>query len=174
MKSSPSCQTFCFFLLLTWASVGCVSTASPEPAHVPTPLANTPALVTDLFLDASAPANITPDPLVLRARSVMLNSELLNGIGGPPGSPTSTNTLHLNLFPDANWTALPDRVEPNPNGFTWFGRAQGVDQSKITLVLNNGVMAGTIRAAGRFYQIRFISGTTYAIQEINPKAFPPD
>lgn len=169
------------FALLVGLLCACASNVAPQTAPTPIPTAvpttapvSSTSITTDLFLDAPSPASITPDPLVVRSRWVTLNSELLNGLDAPPNSPASAKSVRLNLFPDALFTALPDRVDPNPNGFTWFGHAQEVAQSKVTLVLNKDVLAGTIRAAGHFYQIRFVSGTTYAIQEINPKAFPPD
>jgi len=44
----------------------------------------------------------------------------------------------------------------------------------VTLVVNNKVMSGNLRVAGKFYQIRYVGDQIHAIQEINPKAFPPD
>jgi hypothetical protein len=169
------------FALLGGLLCACASNIALQtaPTMIPTSepttaLVTSASITTDLFFDAPAPASITPDPLVVRSRWVTLNSELLNGLDAPPNSSASAKSVRLNLFPEATFTALPDRVDPNPNGFTWFGHAQDVAQSKVTLVMNNGVLAGTIRASGHFFQIRLISGTTYAIQEINPKAFPPD
>jgi hypothetical protein len=158
--------------------VACASNSSPQldatRAPVVVATASPTALANDLFFDAPAPASVPPDPLVLRSRAVTLNAELLALIAGPPGAASTPRALRLNLFPDAIFSARADRVDPNPNGFTWFGHVENVDKSQVLIVMNNGILVGTVRAGGKFFQMRVLAGATYVIQEIDPKALPPD
>jgi len=144
----------------------------PATATIPPILPSAPPKPSELFSDASAPSAVaTPDAIIIRTRFVRVNPDRVAEMEGPP---TSTKILSLNLFPDATYDAVPERVEPNPNGFTWYGHSEGDAKSQVTLVFNQGVLAGSIRVAGKFYQVRYVGDQVYAIREINPKALPPD
>ena len=190
--SSLACvRTIATLLVMLLLATQCTPAPAQEPPRAPASSASSPtAVVTpsvtagsaptippmtlDLFSDVSIQPRATPDPIVIRARLVSVNFDLLAGVDSPPSSSTSKKTLRLNLFADAIYTAVPERVEPNPNGFVWFGHIEGADKSQVTLVVNNKVMSGNLRVAGKFYQIRYVGDQIHAIQEINPKAFPPD
>ena len=171
--------SLCILLLGT----GCVATPSatspaPEPSTTsvgkmelpptPQPLA--------LFLDPSpAPgATPTPAPLTIRTRLVQINFDWLNGVIAPPGSPSQVKRLPLNLFGDASFIALPDRVDLNPKGMTVTGKLEGIVNSRMTLVVENQTLVGTVRVPGKLFQIRFAGNGLHAISEMDPKAFPPD
>ncbi len=137
---------------------------------LPPPPANT------LFLDPGNVANVTPpaEPMSIRSRLVTLNLDLLNGVIAPPGSPTQVKRLPLNLFSDASFIAIPDRVDIHPKGLTLTGKLEGIDKSQVTLVVENQTLAGTVRMPGKLFQIRFAGNGLHVISEMDQKAFPPD
>lgn len=93
---------------------------------LPPPPANT------LFLDPGNVANVTPpaEPMSIRSRLVTLNLDLLNGAIAPPGSPTQVKRLPLNLFSDASFIAIPDRVDIHPKGLTLTGKLTAFQKSR--------------------------------------------
>jgi hypothetical protein len=110
--------------------------------------------------------SLATDPTILRARFVKIDLPLLLGTPRP---------LELNLFPDACFTALPERTESSaPNRTTWIGRLSGAPQSQVTLAVVDRVVAGSIRAPGKLYQVRYVGNGVHAVVEVNQRAFPPD
>jgi hypothetical protein len=81
----------------------------------------------------------------------------------------------LNLFDDATFSAVLDRRHfRTEKSFSWFGRVEGVKNSRVTLAMENGVMAGNIVVGESRYQVRYASDNAHVILEIDPKAFPKD
>ena len=102
-----------------------------------------------LFRDAQVRGELATlvgraDPTQLRARFVFVNHDALpDPAGGAQESPRGTS-LTLNLFEDASFTAVLDRLETRSSGITWAGHIPGIDLSTVTLVTENEVMAGSI------------------------------
>ncbi len=144
--------------------------AAPASINLPPPPPNA------LFLEPSNAANVTPpaQPMTLRTRLATLNFDPLNNTVAPPGNSAQAKTLQLNLFPDATFVVVPDRIDLHPKGFTLIGRVQSVEKSQVTLIVENQTLVGNIRAAGKLFQVRAVGNGLYAISEIDPKAFPPD
>ena len=155
----------------TTTTISTVSDAIPIQVDLPPtpqPLA--------LFLDPSPSSSATPAlaPLTIRTRLVQINFDLLNNVVAPPGSSSQIKRLPLNLFGDASFIALPDRVDLNPKGMRVTGKLEGMDKGLFTLVIENQTMAGTVRVPGKLFQIRFAGNGLHAISEMDQKAFPPD
>lgn len=118
------------------------------------------------------------DPTIIRSRFVQIELESLAGpdevlAEGDQG----TNAVILNLFDDATYTAIRERVERrDPGRYTWFGSVESVADSQVILVIENGHVAGNIRVAGKLYQIRDF-GTEQpapAVIELDQSAFPDE
>jgi hypothetical protein len=129
-----------------------------------------------LFDDAAPPAGpgVPSDPAIFRARFVTVRFALL---AGPPGSaPGAAETLDLNPFPGVALTAVRDDVVPTSSGqgFVWLGHVLGPEPNRVALVVEDGVMAGNVRAGSAFYQVRYAGEGVHLVYEIDPRAFGPD
>ena len=107
------------------------------------------------------------DPTIIRGRCVTINLDLLKDI-------QIGDTILLNLFPDAQYTAILDRIETLDNGYAWIGHLQSEDNSQVTLVVGAGQMAGNVTLPDELYQIRYAGGIAHAIYQIDQSAFPPE
>ncbi|MCP4903144.1 MAG: hypothetical protein GY906_39790, partial [bacterium] len=88
---------------------------------------------------------------------------------------TPAEAVHLDLFTDANFTALFERSETNYLGsFAWVGRLEGITRGTAILVVTGGQLAGSVSLPGGHYEIRSIGGGVHAILEIDQSAFPPE
>jgi hypothetical protein len=135
------------------------------------------AVPAPLFAPSSASADWAKlnEPPIVRSRLVAINFGLLaNADGSPRAADESNRTLLLNLFPDISFTAIRDRVEvDSPVSFSWIGTLDGVALGQATLVVRDGIMAGTISMPGRLFQVRYLGGGAHAVVELNPGLFPP-
>jgi len=92
-----------------------------------------------------------------------------------PGLPDGTASVVLNLFPDADLTAVKSRFERRgTRGFTWFGKVEGDPLSSVVLTTAGGLMRGLVSAQGRHFEIRGASAATQEVVEIDQSAFPPE
>lgn len=125
-----------------------------------------------LFEDAAPPAGrrVPSDPAILRARFVTVHFGLL---GSPPGA---AETLDLNPFPGMSLTAVRDDVVPTSSGqgYVWLGHVLAPEPNQVALVVEDGVMAGNVRAGSAFYQVRYAGDGVHLVYEIDPLAFGPD
>lgn len=130
-----------------------------------------------LFIQANAPKNMSArsNPTIMRARFVKIDFGLLEesvSVGNANGRHTS---LSVNLFDDTVYQAILDSLEQNaPEGFVWIGHLDGVEYSKVTLVVEGNVMSGNITMPGSIYQIRYVGKGIHAIYQIDQSAFPPE
>jgi hypothetical protein len=114
-------------------------------------------------------------PRIFRHRFVDVNFRLLDPNGERPANGDSAARLILNLFDDAVFPAVLDRREVrSPKSFIWHGHVAGVENSQVTLAVENGVIAGNVRADSATFQIRYGGEGTHVIYQINPNAFPRD
>ncbi|HEY7063413.1 MAG TPA: hypothetical protein VII06_18185 [Chloroflexota bacterium] len=129
-----------------------------------------------LFRDAARPPTAPPAaaPPVVRSRYVEVDFDALGGVNASPAATAAS--VRLNLFPDASYLAERDGAEPTSSGrgVIWRGHLQGVPDSTVTLVAEDGVLAGDVRGAGHVYAVRYVGDGVHAVQEINAGAFPPD
>ena len=80
----------------------------------------------------------------------------------------------MNLFPDASFTAVLDKIEPHTKGYSWIGRVQGSQDSIVILTVTDNVMAGNVSVSGTAYQIRHTEAGVHAIREVDPAATRPE
>ena len=115
------------------------------------------------------------EPTTIRTRYVQPNLELLLDQDGAPRDLAAGSTLTLNLFEDVMLVAVLDQVEPNyGGGFTWVGQVQDEPLSLVTLVVNDGVMAGTVLFPANVFEISYAGNGVHAVTEIDQSAFPLD
>src|SRR5262249_19230317 len=157
------------FALLATVVGAAVPSMAPEPAGA----------AASLFPETGVYSQAGPggDPTIVRSSQVSINLASLDGGARVPGvRGGGATTLTLNLFPGVTLTAVRDSLEPTSSGqgFVWLGHVQGAPQSQVTLVVENGVVAGNIRSNQAYYQIRYVGGGQHAIYEIDPLAFPEE
>ena len=115
---------------------------------------------------------------IIRYRFVVIQFPLLNkGLSklSPNASGKDDDVVVLNLFDDVVLRAVLDRREVRSNhSFTWLGHIEGINDSAVTLVVEDDVMAGNVRVQRSFYQVRAAGEGVYAIYQIDPTLFPPD
>jgi hypothetical protein len=148
---------------------------SPALAPPASPILSTSQTNTLFFDPGNLPTN-TPlaAPMTIRARLAKVNFDLLNGVIAPPGSAAQVKIFQLNLFADASFACMPERVDLHPKGFSILGKIQGVEKGQVTLAVENQALAGTVRVPGKLFQIRSIGDNLHMISEMDPRAFPPD
>ncbi len=142
----------------------------------------------DLFRAvAPAAASVAPgsadvsDSITLRRRLVSID---FGQLAPPPvdaadahavaADAAPSGVLRLNLFDDASFTGLVERVVPTfSGGYSLAGRLAGVEMSTVTLVVNGDVVAGTVRTPESTYRIRPAGGGLHAVSEVDLSQLPP-
>ncbi len=76
--------------------------------------------------------------------------------------------LRLNLFADAELTAVLERAASTPRGYALSGRVEGEAESSVTLVANGDVALGTVWTPRASYQLR-----TVGAGQVVERAAPP-
>jgi hypothetical protein len=124
------------------------------------PLAN-------LFASSTAPipAALMTDRTIVRVRTVIVNVDALR--------PSSTS-LVLNLFDDAQHTAVLDRIDPTSRGFVWAGHIRDVEGSTVTFAIDNQVLYGSILLPTASYVVRSAGDGLYTVAQVDQAAFPRD
>jgi len=129
---------------------------------------------------------IAPD--VMRSRYVEIVFDQLGSPNGPPMDGSGKGeTLALNLFEDASYTAILDRVEQNRAGrysngdygdsYTWIGHLQEEPDSLVVLVVRGDALYGTISTERGNYTIQRLrevgrdGGALHAILQTNPSYY---
>ena len=115
-------------------------------------------------------------PRVTRRRFVRVEFDLLYGTDDP-SEPKAANRGHflLNLFDDATFKAVLNRREVRSDkSFTWFGRVEEIEDSQITLVVEDSVLVGNVRVHDASYQVRYIGEGVHVVNHIDPRTFPPE
>lgn len=138
-----------------------------------------------LFRDA-APAlavggpglSAVSDSITLRRRLVAIDfGQLAPPAGAAPGAAGAvapSGVLRLNLFDDASFTGLVERVAPTfSGGYALSGPLAGVEMGTVTLVVNGEVVAGTVRTPEATYRIRPAVGGLHAVSEVDLSRLPP-
>lgn len=134
---------------------------------------------TGLFTDAGVqPDGGESKPYIARTRLVNVNFEMLNAsMDAMPGSTSGgVGTVRLNLFEDADFMAVIDRVEEKPDiGFTWVGHVEGYEMSDVVLTVSGGdLMMGVVTVEDKNYQVKYVGGGLHAINEIDQSGYPAD
>ena len=103
------------------------------------------------------------DPTIVQIRYVQVNFDYLK----------EAESIVLNLFDHVYVTAVRERVEKrSKDRYSWFGQVAGVAPSHVSLVIENGNMAGNITIEGQIYQVRPVGDGVHSVREIDQSAFP--
>ena len=118
----------------------------------------------------------TDDPTVIRKRVVKVNFDLLTRSPNPSELAADTaEVLTLNLFDDVELTAVLDRIETTiPEFFSWIGHIEEVADSKVVLIVGEGLVQGSITMPDALYKISSVGNGRHAIFEIDQTGFPPE
>ncbi|MEM7221641.1 MAG: M12 family metallo-peptidase [Pseudomonadota bacterium] len=97
-----------------------------------------------------------------RSRPARLRADALEG-----------DSLLLDLFEDASAIAEKDWSRRKANGtHVWVGHIPGVPESKVVLAERDGVLSGSVRWAGRLYEINPSGGGLHSVEEIDESLLP--
>ena len=164
---------------LLWAAL-LMGEAAAQTGDLFTPVAAGPA---DRRL-----SSIAPDPMAARRRLVTIDFGRLappdfalappaDGTPADALSPDGTTPgrlLRLNLFDDAVFTGLVERMEPTfSGGHALSGRLVDVDGGTMTLVIDGDLIAGTVRTPDATYQIRSVGNGLHAVSQVDPARLRP-
>ncbi len=126
-----------------------------------------------LFTDSAARAdpNVHPYPngIVLRSRTVNVGFDMVSAASRAKGE-----TLPLNLFADASYTAVMDRIDTSAQANVWVGHLDGVALSNVTLATVGNVMQGVVFMPNAIYAVRYSGNGVHTVYQINQAAFPPE
>ncbi len=148
-----SAGRLCLFLSL-------VSLLGAEPASL--------AQRRPIFLDSAVSGDPEQsDQAVARSRFVRVNVPRL--LESAPAA-----AIDLNLFPDRSLRARIERVDALRDHTVYFGRLAGADDGEVVLVVQNGVVAGSIRGGGKLFHIRFAGSGVHEVQEIDTRLLPDE
>ena len=120
------------------------------------------------------------DSITLRRRLVAIDfGQLTPPAGAAAAAPggalaAPSGVLTLNLFEDASFTGLVERVAPTfSGGYSLAGPLAGVEMGTVTLVVNGEVVAGTVRTPEATYRIRPAGGGLHTVSEVDLSQLPP-
>ncbi|MCX6538783.1 MAG: M12 family metallo-peptidase [Acidobacteria bacterium] len=118
--------------------------------------------------------NVTTDPTVVRSRQVTIDFAALADPGVADARMAARPALLLNLFDDASFTAVRDRIDQTENGFTWVGHIPGIEMSTVTLASVDGLVSGSIVMREAVYAIRYVGGGIHEVAQIDQSKFLPE
>ena len=129
-----------------------------------------------LFVDPPSETILPEKELgVMRSRAVRIAEEALaEPDSSQPAGVRGRSRIRLNLFPDVELTAALRAVTPTNNGFAWVGTLEGIPGSHVTLVYGDGVLIGNITRPGSAYRVMSTPAGVQVVEEVDPKAFPPE
>ncbi len=130
-----------------------------------------------IFKEVSAPAGaeVAQPAWVVRQRWTTIDYALVREtLPSALGGTDAGTTLPINLFPDAQFTAVRDRVETTSTGYVWIGRLQGVEQSTVTFAVSANVMSASITTPASAFVVRHVAAGVHVVQQIKPEALPPE
>lgn len=126
-----------------------------------------------LFSPAALPqGKVRPaDAAASRSRYVTIDVERIRN---PDIASAQGRTLLLNLFPDATFEAVLDRVDRIGSSRVWVGRIPSDESSSVTLSVENRTVSGRISLGEQLYIVRVVKDDVHVILQVNPAAFPPE
>lgn len=114
---------------------------------------------------SESPTEPVDGPEVLRARYVRIDLSALEE--------SARRTVSLNLFDDVCARASRESFRRSgPQSFVWTGKLERDALGEVTLVLVDGVLAGSIRIDERHFQLRLAHDDVYRLLEIDQALYP--
>jgi hypothetical protein len=116
------------------------------------------------------------NPGVRRQRETDVDLSFLGSIGAPaalwPVAPA--RSLALNLFADADFTAVLDRVETvSTLGHAWVGRIPGAEGSQVIVGVSAGILTASVDTGSAQYSVRLSPTGRYRIAQVDSSALQP-
>ena len=106
---------------------------------------------------------IKKEPSTRKARLVLIDLNALRG-----------DSFDITLDSGAVLTYVKSRIETNrPDSFTWYGDLPDKQGSAI-LVVNKGMVTGSVRNHGALYKIESTGNGLHAFIEIDSRGLPPE
>ena len=150
-----------------------LSPATGQAADLFTPVPETPSSLPADALTLRSRAVTIDFTQLQRARAAVAPWQTLRATAATPradGSHAlseSGATLTFNLFADTVVTARIEHTAPTySGGYSVSGSLVGEPLSTLTLVVNGGIVAGTVRRSGETYDIRSVDEGLYAISQV--------
>ena len=121
----------------------------------------------ELFLEADAPAGLTPAPGASRSRVVKLNVSMLLDESGQARDLQPGAEIAVNLFPDVNYAGVIVEIQKQGDGCTWTGHLKDVPNSYMILVYTAGVFIGHFASPEGVYEVSRIEKNLYQIIQVD-------
>jgi len=134
------------------------------------PAAQAQGSAPDLFADAAMGADaVQSNPAhVMRSRYVDVNLGLLLNAKGQALDVKASPELSLNLFPDASYIGVIDKVQNNASGgYSWIGRLKGLEEGYFYLVTSDDVFIAHVASPQGVYEVSWAGNGLYRVIQID-------
>ncbi|MCA9625344.1 MAG: hypothetical protein KC731_40255, partial [Myxococcales bacterium] len=111
---------------------------------------------------------------VTRARTTVVREDVTRGDASPRDGVELPRELRLDLFEDVSVDAALRGSRRVGRGRLWLGQVPGDPASEVSLAVVDGVYAGTVRSAGRLYQLGVTPDGEAMIVERDESQLPPE
>ncbi|MCX6553136.1 MAG: M12 family metallo-peptidase [Acidobacteria bacterium] len=117
------------------------------------------------------------DPAVVRQRETAVDLALLRDprASGGLAAPAPARSIVLNLFSDAELTAVLSRVEQvSPLGYAWVGTIAGIEGSLVVIGVSEGVVTISVEVGRTIYSVRPSTPGRYLVTQATSVAMAAD
>lgn len=122
----------------------------------------------------SAQLDLNAAPYVMRSRFVSVNLDLLIDAKGKARGADQLPQVSLNIFPDARFTGLVDKVEKSGATTSWTGALSEVEGGYFYLVVSEGVFIAHVASPEGVYEISSVGEGVYQAIQIDQSVFTDD
>ena len=130
-----------------------------------------------IFADTARRGSVAPSasPTVRRQRRVEIDFGRVFPGGDGRSAARAAERLTLNLFADVCVTAVRDRAADLGGGkVQWEGHVPGGLPGSATVIVDDGLMVGTIRIDRDVYEIRYLGDGVHVVTDVDASKFPRD
>lgn len=161
-------------IVLTLSLLGCEPIGANQPTTSPSEGVSTgkPVSSNSLFIESKSVGVIDEAPYIVRYRFVQLNLDLLLDENQQALKLKPKTEIQINLFPDATYTGVIERVEDSGDAITWVGYLKDVEFSELTMVYTGGVFIGHFASPDGVYEISLAGEDLYRIVKIDQTLLP--
>lgn len=122
----------------------------------------------------SAQLDLSAAPYVMRSRFVSVNLDLLIDAKGKARGADQLPQVSLNIFPDARFTGLVDKVEKSGATTSWTGPLADMEDGYFYLVVSEGVFIAHVASPEGVYEISSVGEGVYQAIQIDQSVFTDD